>query len=180
MTTDQKPGSHDRDDAASAVLTRLSEAINARDIEALVNCFAADFASDTPTTPDNSFTGTAQVRANWQAIFDRTPDLAFEVLRTVEDGSSVWAEIRQQGTSRPAVRSRPGVSSSPNLRGLDASQRAVREPGGAGSCGVPQADRRTGLTRSPGTERRGLVTSWIRRDQSPDVVYAPLTSSGAR
>jgi ketosteroid isomerase-like protein len=81
-----------------AVVNRLTDAINAHDLDALVACFAADFRGETPATPDHNFTGREHVRQNWSVILDKIPDIEFEVLRSTTDGATVWAEVEQRGT----------------------------------------------------------------------------------
>jgi ketosteroid isomerase-like protein len=81
-----------------AVVNRLTGAINAHDLDALVACFAADYRGETPATPDNNFTGREHVRQNWSMILKKIPDIEFEVLRSTTDGGTVWAEVEQRGT----------------------------------------------------------------------------------
>lgn len=58
-----------------AVLERLLDATNAHDLDALTDCFAVDYANETPAHPDRSFTVREQVRRNWTQIFTGVPDL---------------------------------------------------------------------------------------------------------
>jgi ketosteroid isomerase-like protein len=85
-------------DPAVTVVMRLRDAINAHDLDAMVDCFAPDFRGETPTTPDNSFTGHENVRRNWGMILSRIPDLTFEIVRITSDGDTAWAEVEQRGT----------------------------------------------------------------------------------
>ncbi len=62
------------------VVTKLLAAVNAHDLDALSDCFATDFVNETPAHPSRSFTGGAQVRRNWSAIFAGVPDLRAEVV----------------------------------------------------------------------------------------------------
>jgi SnoaL-like domain len=50
------------------VLQRMSDAINAHDVDALVSCFANDYKGELPLHPESAFTGLAQVRENWTAL----------------------------------------------------------------------------------------------------------------
>jgi hypothetical protein len=50
--------------AAITVGRRLRDAINAHDLDAMVDCFAPGFRSELPTFPDASFTGNENVRRN--------------------------------------------------------------------------------------------------------------------
>ncbi len=74
------------DGSPSAMLDRLARATNAHDLDALVDCFAADYRNETPAHPSRSFTGRDQVRSNWTQIFTAVPDLRATVLRSAVDG----------------------------------------------------------------------------------------------
>ena len=80
------------------IIHRLRAAVVAHDLDALVDCFAPDYRNETPAHPGRGFTGTGQVRANWQTMFDRIPDVTAEVLRTSVDGQEVWSEWEMRGT----------------------------------------------------------------------------------
>jgi ketosteroid isomerase-like protein len=82
-----------------AVVRRLVDAINAHDLDAMVDCFATDFAANHPTTPEHSVTSDANVRENWTEIFAAVPDISWEVQRHVVAGDTVWAEAEQRGTT---------------------------------------------------------------------------------
>jgi ketosteroid isomerase-like protein len=86
-----------------ATLRRLEAATNAHDLEALVDCFAVDYANETPVHPARGFTGREQVRRNWQSIFAGVPDVRAQVLRTAVDGGTVWSEWEMSGTRRDGV-----------------------------------------------------------------------------
>lgn len=81
-----------------SVVERLDAAFNARDIEALVALFAADYDSVQPAHPDRAFSGREQVRENWSAIFAGVPDFRAELVGTCAEGESVWSEWRWRGT----------------------------------------------------------------------------------
>jgi ketosteroid isomerase-like protein len=83
-----------------AVLKRLLDATNAHDLDALTDCFAVDYANETPAHPDRSFTGREQVRRNWTQIFGGVPDLKATLIRWAGDGETLWAEWRHLGTRR--------------------------------------------------------------------------------
>ncbi len=71
---------------------RLAAATTARDLDALVECFTDDYVLTQPAHPSRSFTGSDQVRANWQQIFAAVPDLRATVTARAVDGSTVWSE----------------------------------------------------------------------------------------
>lgn len=80
------------------VAERLDAALNAHDIDAFVACFAEDYDSEQPAHPDRAFTGRAQVRENWSAIFEGVPDFTSELVATAGSGDVEWSEWRWHGT----------------------------------------------------------------------------------
>jgi ketosteroid isomerase-like protein len=88
----------DGQDEATALITRLQDATNARDLEGIVACFAADYRNETPAHPERGFVGREQVRKNWQHILAAIPDLSTEVVRQSRDGDTVWTEWEHRGT----------------------------------------------------------------------------------
>jgi hypothetical protein len=83
-----------------AMVERLVMATNARNVDALVDCFAADYRNETPLHPSRSFVGREQVRRNWEQIFAHVPDLHAQVVRRAVSGDSVWSEWEMRGTRR--------------------------------------------------------------------------------
>ena len=81
-----------------ALVDRLCRATNAHDLDAVVACFAPDYHNETPVHPERGFTGSDQVRKNWQQIFAMIPDLTVEVLDCVVDGDTAWSEWEHRGT----------------------------------------------------------------------------------
>ena len=55
-------------------------------------------ATKRPAHPERGFTGSEQVRKNWQQIFAMIPDLSAEVLRFAVEGDTVWSEWEHRGT----------------------------------------------------------------------------------
>jgi hypothetical protein len=88
------------------VVKRLAEALNSHDLDAVVACFAADVSSEWPAHPARSFVGRDNVRRNWQAIFDRFPQVTMSVTASVEAGDEVWGEwhyVRAEGDALRGV-----------------------------------------------------------------------------
>src|SRR4249919_1418571 len=83
-----------------AMVDRLEKATNAHDLDALVDCFAADYRNETPAHPARGFTGREQVRRNWQQIFAAVPDLHAALLGSAVEGDTVWTEWEMSGTKR--------------------------------------------------------------------------------
>jgi ketosteroid isomerase-like protein len=83
-----------------AFISKLLGAVNAHDLDALVDCFAADYRNETPVHASRGFTGRDQVRRNWEQIFAFVPDIRADVLRATNDGETVWSEWEMRGTKR--------------------------------------------------------------------------------
>jgi ketosteroid isomerase-like protein len=79
-------------------LSRLLEATNRHDLDALVDCFEPDYRNETPVHPGRGFQGNEQVRANWRQIFTFVPDVRADVLRWAEHGADLWSEWEMTGT----------------------------------------------------------------------------------
>ncbi len=82
----------------SDVIDRLVAAMNAHDLDAAAGFFHEDYRSEQPAHPGRSFTGRAQMRANWEAMFAGVPDFHAEICRSVQDGDTTWTEWRWSGT----------------------------------------------------------------------------------
>ena len=81
-----------------AVATRLRDAVNRHDLDAMVDCFAPDFVNETPAHPARSFRGRDQVRRNWAQIFAAVPNLKAEMVDSSCNGDTVWTEWEMRGT----------------------------------------------------------------------------------
>jgi ketosteroid isomerase-like protein len=79
-------------------LDRLCQAMNSHDMEAFLQCFHATYASDQPAHPSRRFSGHAQVRENWEALFTGVPDFQAELLRSSITDDMLWTEWRWYGT----------------------------------------------------------------------------------
>jgi ketosteroid isomerase-like protein len=84
----------------AGLVHRLTQAINAHDLEAMVACFAPDYRNETPVHPSRGFIGRDQVRRNWEQIFAFIPDLTAEILRLAVHDDVVWTEMEHRGTRR--------------------------------------------------------------------------------
>src|SRR6476646_240240 len=80
------------------VIDRLAVAMNAHDLDAAAGFFHEDYGSEQPAHPGRAFTGRAQMRANWEAMFAGIPDFRAEICRSVQDGDTTWTEWRWSGT----------------------------------------------------------------------------------
>ena len=82
----------------TVVAERLLAAMNAHDIDVFVACFDEDYDSEQPAHPDRAFRGSDQVRKNWSAIFESTPDFRAELVRVDAADGAEWSEWRWHGT----------------------------------------------------------------------------------
>src|SRR4051812_19779511 len=86
------------------LLQQLLAAMAGHDLDALIDCFAADYASEQPIHPARSFKGRDQARWNWAGMFGEIPDFNIDVLRSTIDGDTIWLEWRWTGTPRHGPR----------------------------------------------------------------------------
>lgn len=101
------------------IFESMIEAANRHDLEAMVACFAPDYRSELPFTPERNFTGQAGVRKNWGFFFSTMPDFQVEILREVVEGETVWAELFFHGTqTNGAKRMMRGV----NIMGMQSGK----------------------------------------------------------
>lgn len=85
-------------DGPRDLVERLRHAVDDHDVEAVADCFTADYRNETPAHPARGFEGREQVRANWERIFAGIVDITAEVPRTAVDGETVWSEWEMRGT----------------------------------------------------------------------------------
>jgi ketosteroid isomerase-like protein len=81
----------------SKVIDQLLAAMNAHDLDAVIALIHDDYTSVQPAHPDREFGSSAQVRANWGAMFAGIPDFRAELVRSVDDGQTCWTEWHWSG-----------------------------------------------------------------------------------
>jgi limonene-1,2-epoxide hydrolase len=86
------------------VIERLQRAMNARDVDAFVDCFDPLYHTEQPLHPDKGYRGRERVRQEWTDTFKRFPDFHAKVLRAAVDHDTVWVEWQWTGTKRDKVR----------------------------------------------------------------------------
>ena len=79
-------------------MERINFALNQHDLEAFLDRIDPDYQSEQPVHPDRAFSGREQVRKNWSAMFNSTPDFHAELLSSASHGDTGWAEWRWSGT----------------------------------------------------------------------------------
>lgn len=84
--------------SSKEVLERIHRAMNQHDLAEFLACFGSDYRSEQPAHPNRGFSGREQVEKNWAALFSGIPDFHAELVATVADGDTVWAEWRWSGT----------------------------------------------------------------------------------
>ena len=73
-------------------IARLRDAVNAHDVDAMVELIAPEYRSEQPAHPNRGFGGKEQVRKNWSGMFESFPDFEAELLRHSSDGDVLWSE----------------------------------------------------------------------------------------
>jgi ketosteroid isomerase-like protein len=80
-----------------AVIRRLCAAIEQRDMQALLDCFAPDYRSEHPLHPHDAYEGRAQIERTWSRPLRDARDLDVDLLRCAVDGDVIWTEWRWRG-----------------------------------------------------------------------------------
>ena len=81
-----------------AVVSRFVEAANLHDGDSIMACIHPQFESIQPLFPSRNFTGSDQVRSNWEAIFRDEPGFRLTVLRSATvPPDTVWMELHGAG-----------------------------------------------------------------------------------
>jgi hypothetical protein len=76
----------------NATISKLRDALNAHDADGMATFFAPDFRSEQPAHPNRGYGGRDTTIAIWGELFRAVPDLTSEVVASVDDGATVWAE----------------------------------------------------------------------------------------
>jgi ketosteroid isomerase-like protein len=84
----------------TVVLERIQEAINAHDLEALVDCFTHDVHSEQPTRPGRGFRGRDELRGYWELVLGSGGDFKADLLRSAGTEDTAWAEWCWHGKRR--------------------------------------------------------------------------------
>lgn len=124
-------------DEMPTVLQRMSDAINAHDVDAIANCFTNDYKGEQPLHPEIAVilqrrgyaNGLAQVRENWTGLFAQVPDLRATLVAATIHDDFAWAEWHWQGTrTSGAALNLRGVSVAGLRNGIMAWARIYMEP----------------------------------------------------
>lgn len=80
------------------VIERLVVAMNKHDLDGAAALIHQHYRSEQPAHPSRAFVGRAQMRSNWEAMFEGIPNFQAELCRSVPDGDTTWSEWRWSGT----------------------------------------------------------------------------------
>ena len=80
-----------------SVVSRFVDAANRHDAEGIAKCLHPEFESIQPIYPARNFRGSAQVRRNWQAIFESEPGFRLSLVRAASADNTVWVELHGAG-----------------------------------------------------------------------------------
>src|SRR5438128_2705022 len=90
---------------ARSVVERFVTAINAHNLEAIVNCFAPDYRDVEPAHPTRQISGGhAEVHKRWGTVLQSLPDFRTEVERLVVEDDTAWIEHDWSGTRADGTR----------------------------------------------------------------------------
>jgi ketosteroid isomerase-like protein len=136
-------------DVLGPVMDRMLEALRSHDAGRFAALFADDYVSIQPAHPARGFGGSAQVLANWTAVFEGVPDFHAELLASAVSENVTWGEWAWTGhhtDGSPFAMS--GVTILEIRDGLIARGRLYMETVDAGDQDIDQAVRE--LYRPPG------------------------------
>ena len=88
----------------NSLLSKLKDALNARDIDAFTDCFHNDYTSEQPAHPARSFQGRDTVYRNWSSNFREMNDFSAVLLNYAIHESTIWAEWEWHGTRQDRTR----------------------------------------------------------------------------
>jgi hypothetical protein len=77
-----------------SVIGRLLTAINARDPDAIAECFVENYQCEWPAHPNLSFTGKEAVRRNQVIRFAAWPTVQAEIVHSISVDDEVWQDWR--------------------------------------------------------------------------------------
>ena len=137
------------DRSGQEVTAALIAAVNAHDLDGIVDQFSGHVRSETPAHPARSFDGSDQVRRNWGQILGAVSDLRAEVRSsttttdTTTGRETVWLELAFDGRRPDGAPWRMrGVTVNEVADGRIDALRFYMEPVETGGSGADEAVRR--------------------------------------
>ena len=153
------------DRSGKDVTAALIRAVNAHDLDAIVDQFSGRVRSETPAHPGRSFEGSEQVRRNWGQILGAVSDLRAEVRASTisTDAASgretVWLELAFDGRRPDGAPWRMrGVTVNEVADGRIDAVRFYMEPVEARGSGADDAVRRITTIEDPAEAPADAVT----------------------
>lgn len=86
------------------VAERWVHAMSLHDLDAAVDCFAAEYRDEAPARRGEYVQGREKVRENFDKLFRDLPDLRAEIIGSIADADTIWMEWRMSGTRADASR----------------------------------------------------------------------------
>lgn len=77
---------------------RWIAAINAHDLDGVVDCFHPDYVDEAPARPGEAVRGSEEVRTNFGKILQDLTNVRADLLALVRDQDEVWIEWRLHGS----------------------------------------------------------------------------------
>jgi len=122
------------------MLERFRDAANSHDALRLAKLFAGDYRSNQPLHPQRGFSGSAQVLANWSAVFEGVPDFRSELIAWSASEGIEWGEWSWHGHHVDgSVFAMRGVTILVVRDGLISEGRLYMEPVDAGAGDIDAA-----------------------------------------
>ncbi|HEV7211823.1 MAG TPA: nuclear transport factor 2 family protein [Blastococcus sp.] len=81
----------------NATISKLREAMNAHDAERMAAWFAPDYRSEQPVHPNRGYSGRDTMTTIWAELHQAVPDMVCDVVASVSDGATAWAEWHWHG-----------------------------------------------------------------------------------
>jgi ketosteroid isomerase-like protein len=129
--------------AVNETISRLRDAINQHDPEAVARLFAPEYRSEQPLHPQRGFGGREQVAATWSEMFADVPNLEAGVVKETTAGTTSWSEWVWHGAHRDGTPFLMKGVTVMGLRedGLIAWGRVYMEPVDQGGAAIDEAVR---------------------------------------
>jgi ketosteroid isomerase-like protein len=154
------------DRSGQEVTAALIAAVNAHDLDGIVEQFSGLVRSETPAHPARSFKGSDQVRRNWGQILGAVSDLRAEVRSSTTSTDSttgretVWLELAFDGRRPDGAPWRMrGVTVNEVADGRIDALRFYMEPVDTGGSGADDAVRLITTDGVPSTMVAGAATA---------------------
>jgi ketosteroid isomerase-like protein len=127
----------------NATISKLNDALNAHDATRMAEQFAPDYRSEQPAHPNRGYGGRDTMADLWDQLFQAVPDIESEVVASVADGATVWAEWHWRGhyTDGSLFESRGVTIAELTDDGLVAAQRLYIEQVEHDGATIEEAER---------------------------------------